>query len=502
MLTEKQQKALDYTRTLMDPDSESEAQFNFQRDYQRSILSLLLSDRTYLTESLSLIKPTYFTDDNHKLICRLLFDHFNKFKAMPNGIMVEQAIKDRIKDEVRFMHARVELKNLYDCYHPGVEAREALQNRVLKFAKTEAVRQAFLKTFDILGDYERAEQEESWTQVYEIYRTAVTIERDFNPGLDYFNEDSVEERYRKMRENATNQDIFTLGFPLMDESITGGGPTRGEIWAVMGLPGTGKSLALVTSAIGNLILGHKVLYISCEMNELKVAQRFDSQFSNISIHELTEHEPIVLEALREHIRDYEDKRQLVIKQFNAGEADVNTLRAHHQQLKMSGFVPDMVIVDYVGEMKDAPGLKTYESRFRIVRDLRGFATEEDFFCYTAMQPNRSAREIMNDLDQFIDDDNLADAFGQTRPLDGLWSINQSKNEQIAKLARAFVIKSRSGKSRFEFPISFNSRTMKLTQTSKDEWRRKMSEVEGDAEERVKRMFEDDDKNDKKKKDKD
>jgi len=144
-----------------------------------------------------------------------------------------------------------------------------------------------------------------------------------------------------------------------------------------------------------------------------------------------------------------------------------------QQLNMVEFKPDLVVIDYIGEMKDYPGVPTYESRYRIVRDLRGLATEENVCVFTAMQPNKDAREAQKKDgglyggDGVIDDTNLADSYGQIRPLDGCWSINQMQAEKEAGIARIFVIKHRHGKSRFTCHAKFNKNTLKMDQISED-----------------------------------
>ena len=238
--------------------------------------------------------------------------------------------------------------------------------------------------------------------------------------------------------------------------------------------GTGKSLALVATTVANLKLGHKVLYISLEMDEDRTAERFDAQLGDcsrtmgLSIKNLSEKENVVIQGLGEFISDYDDKKLLVIKQFPGGQMDIPTLRAYFSQVKLRGFIPDVVIIDYVGEMKDYPGMPTHESRYRIVRDLRGFAVEEKIVIFTAMQPNRSAKEaIKNGL--LIDDENIGDAYAQIKPLDALWSINQFQEEKEAGLARIFVVKHRFGESRFVIYVQYDRDTLSITEISKQKY---------------------------------
>jgi replicative DNA helicase len=458
---------------LIDPDADEQAQFPMELEYQRRILATLLSDRQFLLHGVDLIEPGYFVNKNHITICESLFKFFTENKIAPDKIFLTQEISDKLKDDAAVLECTGELNSLLEYYIPGLEAREVLENRIVKFAGKQAFRKAYKESLKLLAvDYE---SQETWDKVYDIHREAILIDRTFDKGLDYFNE--VEERYERMREEIEGSEGFTSGFQVIDDSLSGGrGPSRGEIYAWQALSGIGKSLALVSASVANLVRSKKVLYISCEMSRDKIAERFDAQLAHVAIWELMKHKDHVLECLNETTKGQEDKRQLVIQAFPAGQADVNTLKAYHAKLKMLGFVPDVVIVDYVGEMRDHPALPTYESRERTVRDLKGWATEEDFLCFTAFQSNRSAREFQDKPDEWQTDAQLADSSGQSRPLEGLWSINQSKGEKLCvpPVAQVFISKARGGASSFHFYIEYDEHTLQLRGISEETYIRRMS----------------------------
>jgi hypothetical protein len=242
--------------------------------------------------------------------------------------------------------------------------------------------------------------------------------------------------------------------------------------------GTGKSLMLVTAALSNLLRGKRVLYITLEIDQDRTAERFDAQLADpakqhgVTIKNLHEKKEIVFKALQDFTEDAEDKRLLLIKQFPGGAMDIPTFRAYYAQVVMHGFQPDMIIIDYVGEMKDYPGIPTHESRYRIVRDLRGFAVEEKVCILTAMQPNKSGKDaIKNGL--VIDDDSIGDAYAQIKPLDAMWSINQFQEEKECGLARIFVIKHRFGQSRFVFYVLYDYDTLSIKQISQENYEIKL-----------------------------
>ena len=127
-------------------------------------------------------------------------------------------------------------------------------------------------------------------------------------------------------------------------------------------------------------------------------------------------------------------------------------------------------------MKDYPNIPTWDSRYRIVRDLRRFAVDENVCMLVAMQPNRTAKEVIK-LGEVIDDENLGDAYGQQKPLDAFWSINQMQIEKDAGIGRVWVIKHRHGKSRFMVYVEINQDTLAITEISKSvyEQRRRAAE---------------------------
>lgn len=457
------EEELDKLKKNTNPDEDSTIKYNWAEEFQKNIIGLLLNDRWFAVQCRDLINSNYFVSEVHQLLCRNLFYHLEKYKVLPQKSFVLQEIESAIKNKEPTIkqYYIAETISTYEKYTPNLEAREYLLEKILNFAKLMSLKNAFDSSLQLMK--KDPEDELTWMKIQNILKEALLIDRNFNEGLNYF--ETFEERFERMKQKEEAQERFTSGFKSIDDALLGGGTHRGEIYSWIGLSGTGKSLALVTAALQNIIsLGKKVLYVSLEMDEDKIAERFDAQIGNVEISKVQEQSDIVKAALLERVQDKEDKRLLVIKQFPAGSMNVNTLRAYMQQLNMTGFKPDLLIVDYIGEMKDHPGMQTWESRYRIVRDLRGLATEEDVCIFTAMQPNKSARDAQNKEGLgpgVIDDTNLADSYGQIRPLDGCWSINQMHTEKEAGIARIFVIKHRHGKSRFTFNVEYDMRTLAM-----------------------------------------
>lgn len=465
--------------SLVNPDDHHyESQYVWDIQVQQQILGMLLKDRFFLIQAMDLIKPIYFTEGAHQKICNILFDYFNKYKNIPRKEYIIELIKENIdEDNPLYLYYTSELKSSYEAYHPGFDHKEFLLDKITEFAKVQATKEATSNMISIL----KKNQPDRWSLIRSLWEKALNVERNVDVGLDYFA--TFMERYERMEKNK-GEERFITGFRSIDEALDGG-LSRGEIGSFAGASGSGKSVCLTRAATFNLVKGKKILYVSLEMNEDKVARRFDSMLTKVGLNSLEEKKEEVFKSLKEkHEKlcdlyldeDSDDDRFLIIKQFPASSSNTATLRAYMSQLQSYGYHPDMVIVDYVGEFRDYAGIPTHESRERHVRELRGFAMDYNVCVFTAMQLNRGAREAMEQEDTHPDDNNLADSSGQSRPLDALWMICQNEAQKKAGVGSIFVAKHRDGNSRFSIYFKQNKRTLVMGEIDKQTYGGHMSKL--------------------------
>ena len=455
--------------------NDAKPKFSWDDTFQRKLMGMLLTDRVMLTQSLDKLDPGYFSNEVHVMVAKILFKYFQDKRAVPEKWILKQELSDQLKDRDKAIqiHFLGELESLYSYFVPGLDTREYLLDKVVYFAKVQAVKVAFHKCVDKMT--EAPEDEKTWSFVYDQMRTAMLIERNQAKGLEYFMQ--LDEMFRRMREKMAGKDRFTTAFESIDNALTGGGLFPGEIGAWIALPGVGKSLAMVKAAVANVLLGHKVLYLTMEMDEVGIAQRFTSQLFKYDVNNLLGMEGEIRKAVEDFKHDKADPNQLIITQFPGGQLDVNGIRAYCNQLTLRGWKPNLLIIDYVGEMKDDPNLKKYESAYRILRDLRAFGIEEQHGTITAVQPNASAAKL--EINQYIDESNIGTSFDQFKPLDAFWSINQQTIEKDAEVGRGFVIKHRNGRSKHPFRIGFDYKlgTLDIFEISKDKYREAMNMIQ-------------------------
>lgn len=443
--------------------------YKFDDNFQRRILGLILTDSHFLVQARPLIQPEYFSNESHVVICQRLFEYFTTYKSVPEKFILQKLVEEKIKDrpEAIRIYFQSEFETLYEAFIPTSDSRSILLDKVLTFAKMQSLKIAM---DDSLKDLKKdPEGEDTWNKVYERFRQAMTVNKSFDIGFECF--PKLEDFFIELQKETTDVDKFTSGFAKIDSSLACGGCRRGEIYAWIGMPGKGKSLSLVKSCVENVKLGKKVVYISLEQGWIDIAKRFVSQFALVNHNFIAEQKKEIEELFSMGLKEHVDKNRFIIKQFPSGQADVNDIRAYLTQLELYGFKPDLMIVDYPGEMKDAPGIPTWESKYRIMRDLRGIAIEKNMCVFTAMQPNKNAGNLGEA--EFIDEAVIGGSFDQFKPLDGLWSLNQTNDETEAGYGRIFVVKHRSGKSRYSFTIKYNKITLDIIECAEGEYRANM-----------------------------
>src|SRR3989304_5611988 len=192
---------------------------SWDRDFQREILSMLLSDRYFLIQSIDMINPSYFADDVHKKICGILFKYFKEYSEIPRKSYVQHEIKPSIEAPSRRAAHLSEINVLCDYYQPGLANRSYLVDKIYNFAQTQQFKLAVGESIDLLKQY--GTEEDAGNKVKDKVRTALLFEKNFDFGLDYFG--TYKDRYDRVTSDEERKDRFITGMDTVDQNITGGG---------------------------------------------------------------------------------------------------------------------------------------------------------------------------------------------------------------------------------------------------------------------------------------
>jgi replicative DNA helicase len=426
--------------------------YEFAENIQRGIIYLLKSDDDFYCQIVNLVKGEYFEFPVHENIFSTITDYHEKYRQLPSDDLILEDVKKKKRQSEDLSDYEDELIYINSLDTSTINNKDYYVDLIEDFAKREAMKNA-IKDCLVLIKENRVEETE------EVVRKALTISRSVDNGLNYF--PSVKERWERILNN-DDTDKFRTPFTSLNRVLEGGLSAK-ELGMVVSPAGVGKSLFLVNQGVESLIEGRKVLYVSLEMSEDKIAQRFDSIMTLIPQSRLKSNQL----TLHERLQVFQDEfpgSKLMIKEFPTGLANVNTLRVLLNQLKnFEDFTPDIIIVDYLELLRPTTeGMAEYQAQQRVAEELRGLGVENNCLIWTATQTNRQGRTV-----NIITDAELADAYGKIRTCDFAISLNQTEEEFDNGRMRVYVMKSRNSRQRFIVPAIVDYNILRMSESTEE-----------------------------------
>lgn len=428
--------------------------YSLSDNIQKGTLYLLKHDMEFFSQIVALIKPEYFDYPSYQRIFACIRDYYQQYKTLPNDAALIDFINftkaSDVKDDNDYEEDILAINNIDKSIF---DHKEFVMDLIEDFARKSAMKDAIKKSAALL-------QQDKIDEIEVLVRDALLVNRTVDIGQDYF--DDVRNRVSRMY-HKKDQIKFRTVFDTANNYLEGGLNAK-ELAIVVAPPGVGKSLYLVNQGAKTLLEGKNVLYISCEMSEDKIGNRFDSVLTLLKQPKLKE--PAVQLALHERLSKVASATtgRLIIKEFPTGTANVNQIRALLVQLSLhKNFKPDLIIVDYLELLRPNRIIDAeYMAQQRIAEELRGLAVEQKALVWTASQTNRQARKVHT-----ITDAELGDSYGKIRPADWVISLNQDAEEYDKGQMRAYVMKARDSKQSYTIPVSIDYTTLRMTQPNEE-----------------------------------
>jgi replicative DNA helicase len=416
---------------------------------QKGILFLVKYDQDFFSQIVSLIKPEFFDFPSYAVIFEKVKDYYNTYKKLPPDDILIEYIKQDLPAKQSISDYQDDLYDINNIDNSILDNREYVLDLVEQFAKKQAVKEAIKKSIKHLEDDNTAAIEEE-------VRKALLVSRTHNIGQTYFND--IDERFVRFHTERDRNRYKTV-FDSCSNYLEGGNCSK-ELCMVIAPPGVGKSLYLVNQGAVSLMENRKVLYISLEMSEDKIAQRFDSILTLVPNGKIKDQQGLVKDRLKIFQNKF-DKSQLIIKEFPTGQLTVNDIRALLVQLKLHyNFSPEVIIVDYLELLRPNRNIDAeYQAQERIAQELRGLAVEQNCLVWTATQTNRMGKKV-----PIITDAELGDSYGKIRPADWAISLNQTQEEYDKGRLRAYVVKARDSKQHYLIPVSVNYVNLRMEES--------------------------------------
>ncbi|WP_051258858.1 DnaB-like helicase C-terminal domain-containing protein [Chitinibacter tainanensis] len=423
----------------------------FDEAFQTKVAALLLRDATFLARTEGLISSKHFDDVAHSIVVGLVLEHYSYYRQHPDmatfvTIFKKAVAEKRIPEDLRPAITET-VKKLYQ--KTDISNRDFVIDQVAQFAKAQALAQAVLKVADLVD-------KRKFKDVAKIMQDALDVgANDDIAAYDFWEEINARSKQRAAElAGVTVVKGISTGFRQIDELLYRKGWGRKELSMYMGAAKSGKTTALINSAIGASLAGFNVMYVSLEVACDVIAARSDANISGKTMRELVQE----FEKVESAISGTAARAgRFVMHEFPARQfkpADLRRLVNRHRQ---KGIVFDLVIVDYADLMApDHRSDDAHENTTEIYTSLRAIAQEENIAVLTATQANREGAKA-----GVIKDIHVADDYEKIRICDVVISINYTDEERARGECRLFFAAQRNQEGGFAVRVKQDLARMKF-----------------------------------------
>lgn len=416
------------------------------------ILNSLIKNKTYVNKVLPFLKSEYFEDNLEKSIFKYISEFITEYNTLPSDDVIEYyAAKDiKLTDDG--------LKEISSLWNEIIEIDtenmtvDWLVDITEEWCKERAIFLAVSESITIITDEKKKPEKNT---IPDLLKEALAISFDTNVGHDFVEDAESRFEYYHKKEAKIPFDIDMLN------KITKGGFTHGTLNLFLGGTNSGKTLFMTHFASSYLYQGYNVLYITLEIAEEEIAKRIDANLMNTKMSEITNLEK---DSFLSKIGKIRSKTigKLKIKQYPPASANINHFRALLNELSLKkNFVPDIIIVDYLGICLSAR-IRSSENSFSyyksVAEELRGLAVERRIPIISNHQFNRSGQYNTD-----VDLENVSESHGIAMTADFLAAIIVTEEFIEEKKVMVKQLKSRYNDPSYynKFMIGMDREKMKL-----------------------------------------
>ena len=404
---------------------------------ETTILSQLLHNDDYCRKAIPFLKEEYFHEETERILYTTIQNHLNDYNTLPTTEILSITINQSVwkNQEDVFDNVIEYIDNLNDNEIDNVWLLEKTE----KFCQEKSVYNAIMESIQIIDGKDK---DKTTGAIPEILSKALSVSFDNHIGHDWIEDFSERYDFYHKTENRVPFDLEYLNL------ITKGGLPQKTLSCILAGTGVGKSLAMCHFAASNLMDNKKVLYITLEMAEERIAERIDANLLDVSLKDLENLPKTSYVKKVERIRDKTEGR-LIIKEYPTATAGAGHFRHLMNELRLKrNFVPDIVYIDYLNicssmRLKYGANVNSYTYIKSIAEEIRGLAVEKNIPIVTATQTTRSG---FSNSDPGLED--TSESFGLPATVDLMLALVSS--EELEGLNQIMI---KQLKNRFNDPVA-------------------------------------------------
>jgi hypothetical protein len=449
-------------------EKEKPTKYGWGQDFQRLIVAAALKDEGFLGQYGDVLQPQYFDFEYLGSVIRRAKELYEKLDSLPTKATIKEAMVDYC---AKFHYSADDLNFVLDqldvIYQLDVTDLAYVRDKVVEFGQRQAIKEA---VGAIVTLYRAVEEKDVHLRARSILEKALQVGLDVSDmGFDFYSNVLQIPELASTGVGSLKRKVPT-GIKSLDQN-TLGGPGRGEVWAVVGHPGRGKSAFLVNIGASALTRGYPVFHYTVgDLHEIDVAVRYAARLTGCSVAD-------VLNNSEQYVKQAEKLSKfnphLIIKYYPAGEASVENIRAHAQKTRaVDGIKPGVIIIDYPEELRRPFTENLYLSGDATYSRINSMGNEFDCVMWVASQPKNlpQMKSGRGKKKQVITGDLLGESARKFQKLDGLVSWNMDYDEEREGVARLWNDKTRRGKAYYMMYMKVNLDKMFIREMTGDEKR--------------------------------
>lgn len=381
---------------------------------EKTIFSNLLYNESYCRRVFPYIKEDYFDDIHLKVLYDSFKTYVDQYKESPSKEALQILIENR--DDLNEDSFKKVNKLIDELSVDSSTNEEWLVSTTEKFCQDKDIFNAVRKCILILDEKDGNADRGS---IPKILSDSLSISFDTHIGHSFIEDyESRFDEYHRV-ESRIPFDIDYLN------KVTKGGLPPKSMTLFMSATGGGKTLTKCHIAAAAMMQGKKVLYITNEMAEERIAERIDSNLLDITIDDLKQ---LDKEIYKKRIQRIKNRTfgDVIIKEYPPGSAHSGHYRHLINDLRLKkNFSPDIIIVDYLNICASARiknnGTNSYSLIKSVAEELRGLAVEFNCALITSSQYNRSGYGTSD-----VDLTSTSESMGTTHTADAIFGIINSE----------------------------------------------------------------------------
>jgi len=410
-------------------------------DAERQLLIGLITSDTFIKKILPVYEHDYLDSLSVKTMAGWAFEYYKAYGKAP-GLHIQDIFnekKKRLKEEEAtwFRNFLVELDARAE--KSGGFNEDYLFRNCVKYFGRQKLRKNAEKVLDLLEDDKQDQAERVWLDSMKIPEAG-------DLGIDPFDTNTVKKLFGKEKKRVS----LDLGIKSLDRMV---GPVKsGWLGMFMGPMKRGKTKALLHMAVRAVTKGYNTVFFSLETEEVDNAmniwmsvgslasQGLELDFPYFGDEGKVLHETVIRPSLNmgnvlKSVRTFSRAMggpKLRVKAYPMGTAGVDDFKKYLDLLDaLLCFSPHVILVDYLGNMKEPKGVHGRDVYNVNSMDLKALGQERDAVMWSAHQGSRATLEKINMSPSDMPED--IRIFANVDALYGLLQTDKEMDEGIMRV---------------------------------------------------------------------